>query len=44
MLKNTLPKKLEKVSIKRHLNYESKYNVRAIYNKHFSLSKQKVRS
>jgi hypothetical protein len=44
MLKKTPQKKLENVSIKRQFNYEFKYNVRAIYNKHFSLSKQMVRS
>jgi hypothetical protein len=25
------------------INYESKYNAQVIYNKHFSLSKQKVK-
>ncbi len=30
--------------IKRQFNYESKYNAQVIYNKHFSLSKQKVKS
>jgi hypothetical protein len=44
MLKNTLQKKLENVYIKRQFNYESKYNAQSIYIKHYSLSKQKVRS
>jgi hypothetical protein len=43
-LKNTLQKKLENVSIKRQFNYEFKYNAQSISNKHYSLSKQKVRS
>jgi len=41
MLKNTLQ---IYISIKREFNYESKYNARVIYNKHFSLYKQKVKS
>jgi len=44
MLKNTLQFKNKNVYIKRQFNYESKYNARAIYNKHLSLFKQKVRS
>jgi hypothetical protein len=44
MLKNTLQKRIENVSIKIQINYEFKYNAQAIYNKHFSLSKQKVKS
>jgi len=42
MLKNTLQKKFKKVSIKKQFNYESKSQT--ICNKHFSLSKQKVKS
>jgi hypothetical protein len=41
MLKNTLPKKLENVFIKRQFNYELKYNAQAIYNKPFSLFKKR---
>ncbi len=42
MLKNTLQNKTkQKKSIKMQFNYEFKYNAQAIYNKHFSLSKQK---
>ncbi len=44
MLKNTLQKKIEYVSIKRQFNYELKYNAQVIYNKHFSLFKKKVKS
>jgi hypothetical protein len=44
MLTNTLQKKLEKISIKKKFNYESKYNAQFIYDKHFFLSKQKARS
>jgi hypothetical protein len=36
--------KLENVFIKRQFNYESKHNAQTIYNKHFSLFKQNVRS
>jgi hypothetical protein len=43
MLKNTL-QKIKNVSIKGQFNYESKYNAQTIYNKHFSLFKQKVKS
>jgi hypothetical protein len=32
------------VSIKIQFNYEFKYNAQTIYNKHFYLCKQKVRS
>jgi len=44
MLKNSLPKKIKNVFIKGQCNYESKYNAQIIYNKHFSLSKQMVKS
>jgi hypothetical protein len=44
MLKNTLQKYIYNISIKRQFNYEFKYNAQAIYNKHFSLFKQKVKS
>jgi hypothetical protein len=44
MLKNILQKKIKSISIKRRFNYEFKYNAQAIYNKQFSLSKQKVPS
>jgi hypothetical protein len=44
MLKNTLQKKKKNVYIKRQFKFESKYNAQAIYNKHFSLFKQKVKS
>jgi hypothetical protein len=44
MLKNTLQKKLENIFIKRQFNNEFKYNAQVIYNKHFSLSKKKVKS
>jgi len=43
MLKNTLQKQLENIFIKK-INYELEYNVQTIYNKHFSLSKQKFKS
>jgi hypothetical protein len=39
-----ITKKLENIFIKKKFNYESKHNAQAIYNKHFSLSKRKVRS
>jgi len=44
MLKNSLQKKLKNVFIKGQFNYEFKYNAQIIYNKHFSLFKQKVKS
>jgi hypothetical protein len=44
MLNNTLQKKLENVFMKRPFNNESKYNAQVIYNKHYSLSKQKAKS
>jgi hypothetical protein len=43
MLKNTLQKKIENVSIKRQFNYEYKYNAQVIYFKKI-VSKQKVKS
>jgi hypothetical protein len=44
MLKNTLSKKLENVSVKRQFNYEFKYDAQAIYNKYFFIFKKKVKS